>query len=115
MGVDKRNPLVVGIINKIKEDNRAIKFDEFIGIAASSVGEVKTKDGLRRVFALLDKNEDGHLDFEEFKAGFKSIQEHMNDKVILEMMHSAFIKKKTYGNEAYTFDKFYTVVVAYNK
>ncbi len=115
MGVDKRNPLVVGIIDKLKEGNIAIKFDEFIGIAASSVGEVKTKDGLRRVFALLDKNEDGHLDFDEFKAGFKSIQEHMNDEDILKMMHSAFINNKTSENEAYTFDEFDTVVVANNK
>ena len=73
LGVDRRNPIVIGIISKLKEANRAIKFDEFIDIAASSIGEVKTKDGLRRVFALLEKNEDGIIDFEEFKAGFKSI------------------------------------------
>ena len=67
MGVGNRNPLVIGIINRLKEANRAIKFEEFIEIVAGSVGEVKTKDGIRRVFALLDKNDDGHLDFEEFK------------------------------------------------
>jgi Ca2+-binding EF-hand superfamily protein len=53
----------MGIMNKLKEANRSIKFDEFIEIAASSVGEVRTKDGIRRVFALLDKNEDGIIDF----------------------------------------------------
>jgi len=114
LGVDKRNPLVIGIINKLKEANRAIKFDEFIEIAASSVGEVRTKDGIRRVFALLDKNEDGSIDFEEFKTGLKSIQEHMNDEDILELMHSTFINKKTSSNEAFTFDEFYTIVAAYN-
>jgi Ca2+-binding EF-hand superfamily protein len=115
LGVDKRNPLVVGIINRLKEANRAIKFEEFIEIAAGSVGEVRTKDGLRRVFALIDKNEDGVIDFEEFKAGLKSIQEHMNDDDILELMHSTFINRKTSGNEAFTFDEFYNIVVAHNK
>lgn len=38
LGVDRRNPLVMGIINKLKEVNKSIKFDEFIEIAASSVG-----------------------------------------------------------------------------
>ena len=64
LGVDRRNPLVMGIILKLKEANRAIKLDEFIEIAASSVGEVRTKDGIRRIFALMDRNEDGVLDFE---------------------------------------------------
>ncbi len=38
LGVDKRNPLVIGIINKLKDANRAIRFEEFVEIAASSVG-----------------------------------------------------------------------------
>ena len=62
----------------------------------------------------MDRNEDGSLDFEEFKIGLKSIQEHMNDEDIMEMMHSTFINKKTSSNESFTFDEFYTVVVAYN-
>ncbi len=115
MGVDRRNPLVLGIINRLKEANRAIKLEEFIEIAASSVGEVRTKDGIRRVFGLLDKNEDGSIDFEEVKFGFKSIGEHMNDDDIMELMHSTFINKKTSSNESFTFEEFYTVVVAHNK
>jgi centrin-1 len=115
LGVDKRNPLVVGIINRLKEANKAIRFEEFVEIAAGSVGEVRTKDGIRRVFALLDKNEDGHLDFEEFKQGLKSIQEHMNDDDILEMMHSTFINRKTSSNESFTFDEFYSVVTYHNQ
>jgi centrin-1 len=115
LGVDRRNPLVLGILNKLKEANRPINFDEFIEIAAGSVGEVKTKDGIRRIYAILDKNEDGHLDFEEFKQGLKLIQEHMTDDDILEMMHSAFINKKTSSNESYNFDEFYTIVSFHNQ
>lgn len=114
MGVDRRNPLVIGIINRLKEANRSLKFEEFLEIAASSVGEVKTKDGIRRVFALVDRNEDGIIDFEELKSGLKSIGDQMNDDDILEMMHSTFINKKTSSNEAFTFDEFYTIVAAFN-
>lgn len=64
---------------------------------------------------MVDKNEDGIIEFEEFKAGLKSIGEHMNDDDIMEMMHSTFINKKTSSNEGFTFDEFYTVVVAHNK
>ncbi len=39
----------------------------------------------------------------------------MNDDDIMEMMHSTFINKKTSSNEGFTFDEFYTVVVAHNK
>jgi centrin-1 len=112
LGVDNRNPLVLGILNKLKEANRPLKFEEFLDIAASSIGEVKTKDGLRRVFALLDKNEDGHLEFEELKGGLKAIREYMNDDDIMEMMHSTFINKKTSSNEAFSFDEFYTIVTS---
>ena len=115
LGVDKRNPLVMGIINRLKEANKAIRFEEFVEIAAGSVGEVRTKDGLRRVFALIDKNEDGHIDLEEFKFAFKSIQEHMNDDDIMELMHSTFINRKTSSNESFTFDEFYNVVTFHNQ
>ena len=38
----------------------------------------------------------------------------MNDEDILEMMHSAFINKKTSSNEAFTFDEFYQIVAAFS-
>jgi Ca2+-binding EF-hand superfamily protein len=44
------------LINGLKDKNKPIKFDEFVEIIASRVGETKTKDGLKRVFALFDKD-----------------------------------------------------------
>jgi Ca2+-binding EF-hand superfamily protein len=40
---------------------------------------IKTKEGLRRIFALYDKNEDGVIDFEEFKEFVKWIKDAIND------------------------------------
>jgi len=68
LGLDRRNPFILTLINGLKEKNKPISFEEFLDIIASRVGETKTKDGLRRVFALYDKDENGIVDFEDFKA-----------------------------------------------
>jgi centrin-1 len=74
------------------------------------VGETKTKDGIRKVFSLYDKDDNGVVDFEEFKAVVKQLHENLSDDDILEMMHSASVNHKTSSNEGFSFDEFYTVV-----
>lgn len=83
LGLDKRNPFILTLIHGLRDKNRPIGFDEFVDIIASGVGETKTRDGLRRVFAIFDKNEDGFIDFEEFKAISKEIKENINDDELL--------------------------------
>ena len=39
LGVDRRNPLVIGIILKLKEANRPIKFEEFLEIPSQLLRE----------------------------------------------------------------------------
>ncbi len=67
------------LISSLKDKNKPINFDEFVDCIASQVGETKTKDGLRKVFALFDKDENGVIDFEEFKAIAKETTQVMND------------------------------------
>lgn len=54
--MDKRNPFILNLINGLKDKNKPIGMDEFIDVIASRVGETKTKDGIRRIFALYDKD-----------------------------------------------------------
>jgi Ca2+-binding EF-hand superfamily protein len=63
LGLDKRNPFILNLINGLKDKNKPISLEEFIDVIASRVGETKTKDGIRRVFALYDKDENGLIDF----------------------------------------------------
>ena len=63
LGVDRRNPFILNLIYALRDKNRPITFDEFIDIICSKVGEVKTKDGCKKVFAIYDTNEDGVIDF----------------------------------------------------
>lgn len=83
LGLDKRNPFILNLINGLKEKNKPIGLDEFIDIIASRVGETKTKDGIRRVFALFDKDENGTVDFDEFKSIAKQLHDAINDDDIV--------------------------------
>lgn len=114
LGLDRRNPFVLSLINGLKEKNKAIGFDEFLDTIASRVGETKTKDGLRRVFALFDKDENGVIDFEEFKGIAKQLHDAINDDDIIEMLHSTHVNHKTSSNEGFTFDEFYSIVSKFN-
>lgn len=110
LGLDKRNPFILTLIEGLKEKNKPIGFDEFVDIIASRVGETKTKDGLRRVFALYDKDQNGIVDFEEFKIIAKQIRDGINDDDLLELLHSTHVNQKTATNEGVSFEEFYSIV-----
>ncbi len=98
------------LITGLKDKNKPISFDEFVDSIASQVGETKTKDGLKKVFTLFDKDENGIIDFEDFKTISKEITQVMNDDDLLEMMHSSHVNHKTSTNEGFIFEEFYTIV-----
>ena len=104
LGVDRRNPFILKLIYSLRDKAKPISLDEFIDLMGSQVGEVKTKDGLKRVFAIFDKNEDGVIDFEEFKAIAKELKDGINDDELLELMHSSHVSNKTSSNEGFTFE-----------
>lgn len=115
LGLTTRNVFVLNIVTAMKDKNKPIKFDQFLDIVCGQVGQVKTKDGLRKVFAMYDQNEDGVIDFEEFKVLAHRIHENMNDEELMQMMHSTFINCKTSNNETFNFEEFYQVVTKFNK
>ena len=98
------------MIQGLRDKNKPITFNEFLDIICSRVGETKTKDGLRKVFALYDTDESGLIDFEKFKAISKQIHENLNDDELLEMIHSTHVNQKTSTNEGFTFEEFYGIV-----
>jgi Ca2+-binding EF-hand superfamily protein len=110
LGLDRRNPFVLNLILGLKDKNKPIGFDEFLDIIASRVGETKTKDGLKRVFALYDTNGDGSIEFEEFKGIAKQIHDTINDDDLRELIHSTSINQKTQSNETINFEEFYRIV-----
>jgi centrin-1 len=63
LGLEKRNPFILSLISALKDKNKPLNFDEFVDVIASRVGENNTRDGLKRVFALYDKDENGIIDF----------------------------------------------------
>jgi Ca2+-binding EF-hand superfamily protein len=114
LGLDRRNPFVLSLILGLKEKSKPIGFEEFLDTIASRVGETKTKDGIRRVFALFDKDENGTVDFEEFKSIAKQLHDAINDDDLLELLHSTHVNHKTASNEGFTFEEFYSIVSKFN-
>ena len=110
LGLDKRNPFILTLINGLKEKNKPISFDEFVDAIASRVGETKTKDGLRTVFSLFDKDENGVIDFEEFKAVAKQLHDPIDEDNLLELIHSTHVNQHTSSPDGFTFEEFYTIV-----
>lgn len=110
LGLDKRNPFILSLIHGLRDQNKPVSFEEFLNIVASRVGETKTKDGLKRIFALFDKDENGTIDFEEFKVIAKQLHENLTDDDLLEMLHSTHINHKTATNESVDFEEFYRIV-----
>jgi Ca2+-binding EF-hand superfamily protein len=110
LGLDKRNPFILTLIHGLRDQNRPINFEEFLSIIGSKVGETKTKDGLRRVFSLFDKDENGSVDFEELKTISRQLHENLNDDDLLELLHSTHINQKTATNEGIDFEEFYRIV-----
>lgn len=115
LGLDRRNPFVLNLIIGLRDKNKPITLDEFIDIIASRVGETRTRDGLRRVFSLFDKDENGIIDHEEFKNIAKQLHDPINDDDILELLHSTHVNHKTASNEGFSFEEFYNVVSKFNK
>ena len=73
----------MSLIHGLRDKNKAITFDEFVDIIASRVGETKTRDGIKRVFALYDKDENGTVDFEEFKSIARHLKDNLTDDDLL--------------------------------
>lgn len=65
---------------------------------------------MKKIFAIFDHDENGVVDYEDFKYIAKWIHETLNDDEMLEMMHSSHVNHKTSTNEGFTFEEFYGVV-----
>ena len=55
------------MITGLRDLNRPIKFDEFLEIVASKVGDCKSREGITKVFELWDNYGTGVVDFQAFK------------------------------------------------
>ena len=110
LGLDKRNPIVYQMITDMQGRTKAINFDDFLAIVVNRLGDVKSREGLAKLYQVYDTDGTGILDFEKFKTVAREIGENLNDDQILEMMHHVHVLNKTESNEQFDFEDFYKVV-----
>lgn len=55
------------MISDLQSKNRPITFDEFLEIICNRLGDTKSKDGLKKLFALYDTDNAGFIDFEKMR------------------------------------------------
>ena len=67
LGLKGRSSIVFDLINGLRDLNRPINFEEFLGIVCSKVGDLKSRDGVTKVFELWDREGNGYADFDSFK------------------------------------------------
>lgn len=114
LGLKGRSKIVFEMINGLRELNRPIKFDEFLEIVASKVGDAKSREGIAKVFELWDNEGNGVADFNSFKRIARELGETLNDDELVEMMHNTHIINNTETNENFNFDEFYNIITKKN-
>jgi Ca2+-binding EF-hand superfamily protein len=67
------------MIADLRDQNKPITFDEFLEIVVGRLGDVKTREGLQKLFNLYDTDGSGTLDFEKLKSVGKDLGETLND------------------------------------
>lgn len=115
LGEQRRGTMIYEMIGSLRELGRPINFNEFLDFVCIKVGDVKTKEGLRRVFRHADKEEDDLLDFEEVKHLCKMAGDNLTDEDIMEMLHTIHINRGTSTNEGIGFEEFYNIVTGFYK
>jgi Ca2+-binding EF-hand superfamily protein len=76
----------------------------------SQVGDLKTKDGIQKVFNLYDTDCNQFVSTSEFSAVARSIHDCISEAEIDEMVHNVFINWETSSSSGLVFDEFYQVV-----
>ena len=110
LGLKGRSEIVFEMINGLREVNRPIKFDEFLEIVCSKVGDTKSREGITKVFNIWDKPGSGFADFDSFKRIARELGETLNDDELTEMMHNAYIMNGTETHDSFNFEEFYNIV-----
>lgn len=106
-----RNPVLFEVISYLNElDNSEIDFDTFIEAICEKIGNIKTKEGIARIFELYDTENTGHIAFDQLKRVARELGETLNDDELNILMHHVHVLNKTSSNDYFTQEDFFSIV-----
>ena len=109
LGFDKESPTIYQIVVDIEKSQKGsggITSEEFKRAITDKLGDIKTKDGLKRVFDLFIDNPKQHtINLDTLKKITKELGDTMSDEELKDMLKYASKNEKEL-----TFDEFYDIM-----
>ena len=108
--MQSRNPVLFELVNHLTTLDGEIDFETFLEAICEKIGNVRTREGVNRMFELYDTEGTGQVDFDSIKRVARELGENLNDDELKNMMHHASVLSKTTSNEYFTPEDFYLVI-----
>jgi len=108
-GYNASKETVYGIIAEYDQEERGgLIFPEFLKLMVRGPpGNYETKEEIRKVFKLFDKNDKGYLDINDLKVAAKELKEEIDEETLDQMVS----KMGTDADKKITFTDFYNVMI----
>ena len=82
------------MINEVDVDgNGTIEFSEFLAIAARKIKDSDMEEEIRKVFRILNKDDNGFISFDELRRVLTNLGEKLSDEDVVEMIEEADLDK----------------------
>ncbi|GIX62189.1 centrin-2, putative [Babesia caballi] len=88
LGIDKKHPLVFQIISDLeKSGSTQVDFNDFLESITLKLGNRDSKEGIKRIFNLLDHDNTGSISFKNLKKLANELGEFIPDEELRDMIH----------------------------
>jgi Ca2+-binding EF-hand superfamily protein len=93
-GLHERNPVLYEVISSLCEVGGQIDENTFIETICDKLGNIKTREGINRLFELYVTDQGEEINFDIIKRVSHELGETLNDDELKEMMHHVHILNK---------------------
>eukprot|EP00826_Nyctotherus_ovalis_P060023 TRINITY_DN8395_c0_g4_i1.p1 TRINITY_DN8395_c0_g4~~TRINITY_DN8395_c0_g4_i1.p1 ORF type:complete len:173 (-),score=62.23 TRINITY_DN8395_c0_g4_i1:117-635(-) len=89
LGFEAKNPIIYEIISDMDTGSEGIAFEPFLEILATKLGDRQSKEGIDRIFRLMDSDKSRTIDVNDLKKVSKEIGENATHEELKELLSRA--------------------------